>query len=110
MPKNIEVDNFKKLLLDMHRGYPRWVYDAKDVSKYIPSPQIEDLSEKGYLTRLISEDGKHKGYVLGPNSLTLISSWKNEELSIILKNLTIVIVALTFFLAMLTLYLIFTPK
>jgi len=106
-----EFEKFKELLLDMHRGYPNWIYDAEGVKKLISDFQLSDLTKNNYLVKISRvHQGKTKEYyMLGPNALTLVSSWKNERLSNTMENFTYTIVVFTVLIFATSLYQVFTP-
>ncbi|MCX6822249.1 MAG: hypothetical protein NTW30_05745 [Candidatus Aenigmarchaeota archaeon] len=96
MAEEIEVEKFNDLVLDMYRGFPNYIYSG--VENIIISESVRrKLVEKDFLMEDSSiENGERRiGYMLGPNMLPLISSWKNESLAEKIKNLTIIIVCLT---------------
>ena len=101
----IQVEKFKKMILDMYKGFPNTVYSEGDVKQVIVGGDArKKLVEKGFLMEeiYIDEKGKHLNYMLGPNALILVSSWKNEELAKWIKNLTIFLIGLTALLVILT--------
>ena len=93
MSEEIESDKFKALLIDMFRGYPNWRYFGM-VEQVIKSPpDITRLLTEGFLIKEQSIDRTY--YVLGPNSLPLISVWKTEELTKSILILTLFIAGIT---------------
>lgn len=104
----VEVENFKGLILDMHKGYPKWSYDAEYVEREIPKFQIKILRKEGYLIYLEDTENKEKKYyMLGHSALSLVSSWKTENMTKSVRTLTWVLVVLTFVLIILTIIIYF---
>lgn len=111
MNEQVEVEKFKKLILDMYRGFPRWLY-SKQVEDIIPTENMRKTLEKhGFL--VIEPHGDEKGtnyqYMLGPNALVLVSTWETEELAKSnveltksMKKWTIALVVITIILAIAT--------
>lgn len=99
--QKIEVEGFKKLLLDMYKGFPNWFYREMVESVVKTEEMREELIKQGVLFRT-KMDGKFF-YSLGPNGLGLVSSWKNEELTSKMIKLTFVIAVLTVVLIAFTL-------
>ena len=102
--KEIEVDKFKNLILKMHRGFPNYIFSGVE-SMIITEDIRNNLIQNGFLIKEVNRDmdGKqHPGYMLGPNSLTLVSSWMNEKIARQVRNLNIILIALTLVLISMT--------
>lgn len=93
------------MILDMYKNFPNTVYSEGHIKQVIVGGDTrKKLVEKGFLMEetYIDEKGEHLNYMLGPNALILVSSWKNEELAKWIKNLTIFLICLTALLVILT--------
>lgn len=103
----IEVEKFKKLIKDMYRGFPNFVYKGM-VEKVIIMDNVRDkLEEANFLIKEKHADGKGNSwdeYMLGPNALMLVSTWKSEELNQNIEWLTKILLAI----GALTIFLIIT--
>jgi len=92
----IEVRKFKKLILDMYRGFPNWRYHGM-VEKIIKTEEDrKQLIDQGYLIREPNL-GKYT-YGLGANALLLVNAWKMEQGSKLTAELTKGIYTFTIFL------------
>ena len=84
LKKEIEVNKFKKLVKDMYRGFPNFQY-SNEVEKIIVMEEVRDeLIKHGFLikmTPIVNKNGEKLPYMLGPNSLSLVSAWKTEKLT-----------------------------
>jgi len=99
----IEIDKFKELILDMYRGFPNWRYFGM-VEAVIKSEEDRTrLIKSGFLVR--EKSTKVFQYSLGPNSLSLVSAWKTEELTMQIWALTFMLVGI----ALLTYLFTFKP-
>ncbi len=79
-------EEFKTLVKDMHRGFPRFRY--YNVEQKIPTESDrQNLIKHGFFLEE-TMDGK-KVYSLGPNGLLLVSAWKMEDLTNRLLLLTL---------------------
>jgi len=96
--KRIEVEEFKKEWRNLHKGFPRYLYSEK-LEQIVPTEEVrKSLIKHGFLLKCIpiqNEDGIKHPYMLGPNSLALISSWNTEDLAKDTKFLTKVVIFLT---------------
>jgi hypothetical protein len=90
--KDIEVEKFKKLILEMYQGFPGFVYFGM-VEEAVKSKKTRAmLVEKGFLIREKIE-GKEV-YRLGPTATSLVVAWKTEDLTKWILFLTIIMIAL----------------
>jgi hypothetical protein len=97
MEEEIAVDEFKDLILEMYKGFPKYIFYGK-VEKIIVTDEMrEKLVNEGFLIRdsYLENGERHVGYMLGPAALPLVSSWKNEELANKIKLLTFAILVFT---------------
>jgi len=90
--EDIEVEKFKKLILDMHRGFPAYVYF--DLDKIFPKETLNMLVVNKYLLKA-EKDGKN-AHRLGPTSVSLVSAWNTESLSywVMVLSIAMLIVAI----------------
>ena len=82
--KKVEVDKFKNLIMDMYRGYPNWEYHGLVEKVVIMEEARNELIKSGVLIKAIPtiSNGKEVDHwMIGPNALSLVSSWKTEELA-----------------------------
>lgn len=93
-----EIKKFKRLIKKMYGGFPNWFHinEVEDIigSKWV----IDSLINNGFLIRnrlKISGNNYEDQYMLGPNGLNLINSWRIEALTMWIFILTILIVILT---------------
>ena len=103
-PKYDDVEKFKKLIKDMHRGFPVWEYF--DIHKKIPKPIFDELLEQKFFIELepsISSEVERRHFILGVKALPLVSTWESNSLNKTIKRLTIILIILGF----LTLYFAF---
>jgi hypothetical protein len=96
----IEVNKFKKLILEMFDGFPNLIVVGKVEQVVKNDDMIVKLLDAGYLVRdtTIENGVKQVGYFLGPGALPLVSSWKSEELTDKVKKMTYTLLLLTFIL------------
>ncbi len=103
MIDKIEFEEFIKLVKDMRRGFPRWEY--RDLENKFTDSQLGMLIKEGYLVEMEpSSDGdgtKHRHFILGSSTLTLISGWETEKLNIQLFKFTTKLHKLTLILVVL---------
>ncbi len=93
--EEIEVEKFKKLIKDMYKGFPNWVYHERLIS-IINKDMIDHLVENKFLIKWTPKDpAEQRVYSLGVNALPLVSSWQIEVLTSWLIVLTIVLLILT---------------
>ena len=82
----------------MYRGFPNFTYRGM-VEEVVKIDDVRnELRKYGFLIEEKHGDGKGKSwneYMLGPNALSLVSSWKSEELTERIKKLTIWIIGIT---------------
>ncbi|MBS3087187.1 hypothetical protein J4226_01190 [Candidatus Pacearchaeota archaeon] len=82
--QRIEVEEFKKEWRNLHQGFPRYLYSDR-LEQVVPTQEVRDnLIKHGFLLKCIptqDKNGTKHPYMLGPNSLSLISSWNTEDLS-----------------------------
>lgn len=106
--QEIQTEKFRELIKEMYKGFPNIRTSENLVKQVIVTEKDRDaLVQRGYL---IKEDhvanGKTSSYYgLGPNSLSLISAWKSEELNerIMKMNVAVVLLAsLTVFVSIVT--------
>lgn len=102
MAEKIEVQKFRKLILDMHRGYPNWRYRGMVEQVIKTEKDRKRLVKSGVLIEENIADGKQ--YSLGQTGLLLVSSWKNEETSNAVKKLTLMLVILTVLIIVIMMY------
>ena len=91
--EKIEVEKFRRLILEMYDGFPNYRYFGmvEDVIK--SEKDRKRLIKHGFLIKEKTNKGEH--YSLGPNALSLVSSWKTEELTKNVRKLTWLLVVLT---------------
>lgn len=88
----IEVNKFKKVILDMYRGFPNFQYSGM-VEQVVITQNVRDkLIDSGFLIREnnASDYGESEIYMLGPNALALVSAWNTEDLTRQIRILTII--------------------
>ncbi len=93
----IEVEKFKKLILDMYRGFPNWKYFGMVEQTIKDKKDIDQLVKSGILVRIKSKQSNPQIrtlFGLGPNGLLLVNSWKMEDLTKKLLWLTAVMIVL----------------
>lgn len=93
----VEVDNFRKLIKDMYDGFPngqvRTIVERVVITEAMRNHLVDT---KFLLKESHVVDGREEvWYMLGPNSLALLSSWETEELTKSIKKLTWVVVVMT---------------
>ena len=100
--EKIEIEKFKDLVKEMHKGFPRYVFHGV-VEEVIDSQNvINNLVESKFFRRgkFKTKEGKIlDGYSLDVGALPLVSAWK-------LETLTGWLIALTVFLVLLTISII----
>lgn len=103
---------FKDLIMEMYREFPDARYEQNIVHSIIKTDKDRKMLEyQGYL---IKEDGQSKGkhilwYGLGANAITLVNTWKTEQLTREIKKFTKSLLLLTgalVVLALLQLYVV----
>ena len=96
---DFDINKFKKLIFRLYLNFPNLQIKEGEIKKVIVTEKMRELLVKnGYLIKepTINEDGEQMYYYsLGPNSLSLVSSWKTEELTEKMKNLTYWVIGLT---------------
>ncbi len=91
MKEKIEVNKFRKLILDMYRGFPNYRYFGM-VEPVIKKEDINQLIKHGFLVKEKTDKGDQ--YSLGPNALLIVNSWKMEDLTNKIFFLTITMIVL----------------
>ncbi len=91
MKEKIEVNKFRKLILDMYRGFPNYRY-FNMVEQVIEEEDRNRLIKHGFLVK--EKIGERDLYSLGPNALLLVNSWKMEDLTNKIVLLTIIMIVL----------------
>jgi hypothetical protein len=95
--EKVEVDKFKKLILDMYRGFPNFQYSGM-VEQVVITQNVRDKLIEGDF--LLKEKHAREGinydvYMLGPNALALVSAWNTENLTRQIRILTIIVAAIS---------------
>jgi len=93
----IEANGFKKLILDMYRGFPNFQYSGM-VEQVVVMQNVRDkLVDGGFLIKEnnASDYGESEIYMLGPNALALVSAWNTEDLTRQIRILTIIAAAIS---------------
>jgi len=94
----LENKKFKKLIKKLYKYFPNGQIIEDEIKKVIISEKMRNqlINNSFLIKESIILEGKEKFYYsLGPNSLTLVSSWETEELTKKMKNLTYWIIVLT---------------
>ena len=108
------ISEFKKLINEMYRGFPNYVYPL-NIDAVISDLDVKQtLIDQGLLVKIgrsihvqpNSKPSEQELYMLGTNGLNLVNSWKIEELTKKLNTLTYVLVGLTVIIVILTLILV----
>lgn len=91
MKEKIEVNKFRKLILDMYRGFPNYRYFGMVESVIKTEEDRNQLIKHGFLVK--EKTDKRDQYSLGPNALLLVNSWKIENLTnkIVILTITMII-------------------
>ena len=79
-----QTEKFKWLIKEMYKRFPNIRISENRIKEVIVTKEDRDsLVQHGYFIRepMVSGDEEGFQYGLGPNSLNLITSWKNEELT-----------------------------
>ncbi len=100
----IEVEKFKRLILEMYQGFPNWFY-SKMVEDVITISKVrQELVDAKFLIKEQNViGGKVKRmYMLGPTALPLVSAWESENYAKQTKNLTQWLTILTLILIVFT--------
>ncbi len=95
--EKVEVNKFKKLILDMYRGFPNFQYSGM-VEQVVITQNVRDkLADGGFLIKEnnASDYGESEIYMLGPNALALVSAWNTEDLTRQIRILTIIAAAVS---------------
>lgn len=103
----VEVNRFKKLILDMYRGFPNFQYSGM-VEQVVVMQNVRDkLIESGFLLREkhAREGIAYDVYMLGPNALALVSAWNTEDLTRQIRILTIIAAAISVLSLVIALFL-----
>ena len=98
IPKEMtDINAFKKLIKSMYEGFPNWQYKQMVEQVIVTEEMRKKLIDTHFLVKeQHSVDGqKQDVYMLGPNSLALVSAWETEELTKSIKILTLVVVVLS---------------
>ncbi len=95
MKEKIEVNKFKKLILDMYRGFPSYRYFNNMVEQVIKTEEDRNrLIKHGFLVKEKTGKRDQYKYSLGPNALLLVNSWKMEKLTNRILSLTTAMIVL----------------
>jgi len=95
--EGIEVTKFKKVVLDMYRGFPNYIYYG-NLDELVTSPGMMDhLVANGFF---IGVRGRENAWRLGATALPLVSAWKSEEYARKSLQLSKVMKRMTWVLAM----------
>ena len=107
--EKVEVEKFKNLIKYMYKRFPNSEYSGI-VEQIVKTEKMrEELEKSGFLIKEVYRDkeGKEKNmYMLGASALSLVSAWKTEELTKIIKTLTIIAVVFAGFSLLLNLFII----
>jgi len=72
------VDKFKELIQEMHRGFPNWKY--YNVEAVIPKNTLDRLHDDDIIVHSYTKDEHGRNlYSLGSVGVQLVSSWNNED-------------------------------
>lgn len=92
-----DIEKFKKTISDLYKMFPNGSSESEIIRESVVTKKMRDeLVNKGVLCEEKSvSNGKHKTwYTLGCHGLSLVSSWKMEELTDKIKFLTYLMMAL----------------
>ncbi|MFW5982930.1 MAG: hypothetical protein ACOCQ4_00365 [bacterium] len=92
------LESFQDLINYLYERFPNGQLSEDIVNRIVVTEnQRKELVKNSYLFRETTSncDERKYSYSLGPNSLSLVSTWKTEELTKKIHNLTWVIVGLT---------------
>ena len=99
LEKKLEkIKTFRELINYFYNIFPNGLLSEDKINKIIVTEDVrKSLVEKRFLLRekLVSNKKYRFYYSLGPNSLSLVSSWKTEELTRSIKKLTWIAVVMT---------------
>ncbi len=95
--EKVEANRFKKLILDMYRGFPNFQYSGMVEQVVITQDVRDKLADGGFLIKEnnASDYGESEIYMLGPNALALVSAWNTEDLTRQIRILTIIAAAVS---------------
>ena len=107
--EKVDIEKFKNLIKYMYKRFPNSEYSGI-VEQIVKTEKMrEELEKSGFLIKEVYRDkeGKEKNmYMLGASALSLVSAWKTEELTKIIKTLTIIAVVFAGFSLLLNLFII----
>ncbi|MFH1365040.1 MAG: hypothetical protein ABIH28_00455 [archaeon] len=95
--QKIEVNKFKKLIREMYRGFPNWQF-RKMVEEVIVTDEMRNaLIDAKFLMKEehVADGKKYDVYMLGPNALSLVSTWETEDLTKSIRKLTLAVIIMT---------------
>lgn len=95
--KSYELNKFKKMILEMHKGFPNSFYFDK-IEEVVRTQDIRNnLVESNVLTTSLCmiDDEDQEGYALGVNGLILANNYLTERQTLKMINLTKYIASLT---------------
>ncbi len=89
-----ELRRFKSIILELHKSFPNGLFGEEIVKLSVITQEMRDeLVNRGIFYKTVMGDKSY--YTLGANGLSLVSSWKMEELTEKIRGLTKGVIVLT---------------